>query len=102
LARLSPLYTLFPYTTRFRSLLAHARAVAPRARAQHAYAKHIAGVIDDERRDQQRLHRPSVVQCIGGDEHAGGEAVCDADFRRLRSEEHTSELQSREKLVCRL
>src|SRR5690349_24087810 len=58
LIRLPPRCTLFPYTTLFRSYVAH------------------TGV------DDQALH-----------------AACP---QRRRSEEHTSELQSRRELVCRL
>src|SRR5690606_39428461 len=69
-----PTSTLFPYTTLFRSL--HALSAASRA----AFTRH-------QRHD------------VLGENHARrrqGERVED------RSEEHTSELQSRENLVCRL
>src|SRR2546422_5108999 len=78
--RRPPRSTLFPYTTLFRS---HALpcaldpgAAAPRARPRHRSA-------------------------LGRD---GGErgAAADAVGRVARSEEHTSELQSRLHLVCRL
>src|SRR5436309_8919734 len=71
-----PISPLFPYTTLFRSLPA-ALAKAPRRR---------------ERLDRGRPHRlrdrlrPPQLHRI----------------RPARSEEHTSELQSRENLVCRL
>src|SRR5258707_11429666 len=74
--RRPPRSTLFPYTTLFRSRLHRARVPLDRAPAA-------AGT----RRDQPflRLHR----RLSGRD-------------RRRRSEEHTSELQSRQYLVCRL
>src|SRR5690606_41906602 len=40
---------------------------------------------------------PSLGSCFRRRRHAEGESIA-----RLRSEEHTSELQSRENLVCRL
>src|SRR3712207_8230902 len=88
--RRPPRSTLFPYTTLFRS-----RRPAERGRADHAAAA-----------------RPRA-------DHAADRARARLDFRRLgncdgglrrrlprlapaRSEEHTSELQSRQYLVCRL
>src|SRR2546422_8152997 len=74
--RRPPRSTLFPYTTLFRSqVLQH----GVRGRGMHAGAQ------------QQRLSRT-------------GDAVVDRLrlVAALRSEEHTSELQSRLHLVCRL
>src|SRR3712207_8803780 len=88
--RRPPRSTLFPYTTLFRSLLALGAGdadgagrhlLAPR-RAARAVALH------DRAAD---LPRPA--------RHLLGAA---ADHRLGRSEEHTSELQSRQYLVCRL
>src|SRR3712207_7206224 len=89
--RRPPRSTLFPYTTLFRSeprdgaapvmhalLLSHG---APRARSAR----------------RPRPHPWSVVRAVG--------LARDADAPpapRCRSEEHTSELQSRQYLVCRL
>src|SRR5204863_7275045 len=80
--RRPPSSTLFPYTTLFRSLRARA---APCQRLPL--------------RDQR-----DFVATVGEDV-----AVCDADANATRevgvferSEEHTSELQSRRDLVCRL
>src|SRR3712207_7278499 len=71
--RRPPRSTLFPYTTLFRS--ARGRADRPRGDRRHAVAR--APVP----RRGLRPARPRVP---------------------LRSEEHTSELQSRQYLVCRL
>src|SRR3712207_8636546 len=90
--RRPPRSTLFPYPTLFRSVPARAghgvqvRAEheGPRARSaggRPAAADHVAGGV--EAYLQARLTHP------------GADA-------RLRSEEHTSELQSRQYLVCRL
>src|SRR5690606_41326535 len=83
--------TLFPYTTLFRSGELHHHAVVALAldhRLGHADLVHAVAqggdvLVDRVDRDlaQLRLRQP------------GGDA---------RSEEHTSELQSRENLVCRL
>src|SRR3712207_8989323 len=74
--RRPPRSTLFPYTTLFRSV---------RLDQRHGLALHVrahqgaVGVVVLEERDQRR-----------------------GDGDDLRSEEHTSELQSRQYLVCRL
>src|SRR3712207_8726064 len=81
--RRPPRSTLFPYTTLFRSLRGH----------------------EVERRVHPRLEVADLrVLAVDGDLGVGRQA----DEHRLplvplgRSEEHTSELQSRQYLVCRL
>src|SRR2546429_9435648 len=76
--RRPPRSTLFPYTTLFRSLL-----VVRAQRLQFARGR--------ERRGDVHAERPEDVVAASLDQ------VADA-----RSEEHTSELQSRLHLVCRL
>src|SRR2546421_1351502 len=72
--RRPPRSTLFPYTTLFRSPLAAAAGLDHRARGRGRAARRLLGVrAPAPRRSQAR-----------------------------RSEEHTSELQSRSDLVCRL
>src|SRR5437868_13245426 len=72
-----PKYTLFPYTTLFRSrTLSHQGKV------------HRSGYYRENRQQQHRDIAPSQLQ------------TCRR--RKRRSEEHTSELQSRFDLVCRL
>src|SRR2546428_8154646 len=77
--RRPPRSTLFPYTTLFRSIAAIAAVAAlglsARAPAQTEAASKIPELADQERE------------------------TC---TQNLRSEEHTSELQSRSDLVCRL
>src|SRR3712207_7617922 len=73
--RRPPRSTLFPYTTLFRSRLP-------------VLWRHVADV-----RHLDRLNPACAARRIQG------QAVAD---RRVRSEEHTSELQSRQYLVCRL
>src|SRR3712207_7410660 len=76
--RRPPRSTLFPYTTLFRSLPRRADQLLPRAHPPRGRPRRA-------RRDRGRA-RP--------DRALGGPAG--------RSEEHTSELQSRQYLVCRL
>src|SRR3712207_8527808 len=77
--RRPPRSTLFPYTTLFRSGLLG--EFFEHAFAQAAAAGEVA-VADADRVD--------------------GRVVADGEFDRLRSEEHTSEIQSRQYIVCRL
>src|SRR2546422_5933951 len=84
--RRPPRSTLFPYTTLFRSL-------TETRRAQRAHAKPALGAAGQS--GQRRLRaRPAA---------GGGPARLRVRVgTELRSEEHTSELQSRLHLVCRL
>src|SRR5258707_4191575 len=81
--RRPPRSTLFPYTTLFRS--------ARRAGTRRDRHRHRAGV--------GGVDAPRAV--FGRDDHAEGAAGVDRAGDG-RSEEHTSELQSRQYLVCRL
>src|SRR3712207_7082707 len=76
--RRPPRSTLFPYTTLFRS----ARPERDRGVGRNAAAP---GGIRAGRGDRARPRRRAGVRAVG-----------------VRSEEHTSELQSRQYLVCRL
>src|SRR5438874_3695169 len=73
--RRPPRSTLFPYTTLFRSL--------------HADSSN--------RLIPEQIHFPSRAHCLCPVGYAGHR-----QWARERSEEHTSELQSRRDLVCRL
>src|SRR3712207_7297330 len=72
--RRPPRSTLFPYTTLFRS------------------EAHFATFVN--RLLSTRMHRISELRVIN--------TLCNATTGQQRSEEHTSELQSRQYLVCRL
>src|SRR5690606_40580288 len=93
LTPLSPRSPLFPYTTLFRSIGAVGQRVTTGA-ADRAVAGQ-AGVV---------VQAGSQCHALGGRcarrDGQRGEGLQAA--HRPRSEEHTSELQSREKLVCRL
>src|SRR3712207_9503220 len=84
--RRPPRSTLFPYTTLFRSRVdLHLAALA-------------GGDADLRKPEPLRVgHAPDRHE-----HHVGFERLGRAAGRRLRSEEHTSELQSRQYLVCRL
>src|SRR5947209_12153194 len=83
--RRPPRSTLFPYTTLFRSELvslyrnAHVAFVTPLRDGMNLIAKEYVAARGDER---------GILVFLGDQVH--------------RSEEHTSELQSRQYLVCRL
>src|SRR3712207_7062902 len=78
--RRPPRSTLFPYTTLFRSAVNRDRLV------QHADRVGAAAVDRDRTTERTDRNCGTVVDRDG----------------RSRSEEHTSELQSRQYLVCRL
>src|SRR3712207_8197296 len=79
--RRPPRSTLFPYTTLFRSTL-HGTGQLPDGRVLHGLAEYL-----------------DVDLRLPGPEAARAEL---AALGAARSEEHTSELQSRQYLVCRL
>src|SRR5436190_18440977 len=89
--RRPPSSALFPYTTLFRSRVGGEPVVAREDRAR---------LRDERRRIEaeaiERLPRRArfVARIVG--------RHFDQEHRRLRSEEHTSELQSHSDLVCRL
>src|SRR3712207_7083649 len=93
--RRPPRSTLFPYTTLFRS-----RRAAPGRIARDNTAQ--KGVNRAVPRDRPDLHRPVEAGERGARVRRGALAEHLADDTPCRSEEHTSELQSRQYLVCRL
>src|SRR3712207_9255920 len=100
--RRPPRSTLFPYTTLFRSRWEQGRLpemerpvgdLANRSGARLWVAAH-AFVLSEQRQRSRALAQLAELASVGF-----------ADTRRdsdWRSEEHTSELQSRQYLVCRL
>src|SRR3712207_7614922 len=82
--RRPPRSTLFPYTTLFRSHDIVGRMAGAREKHVHLYAAYF----------QQRIigqSRPRLTQALFFSQQCS-----------QRSEEHTSELQSRQYIVCRL
>src|SRR3712207_7864816 len=84
--RRPPRSTLFPYTTLFRSAV-RTRPAGPEVLDKATLTNH-----NGEKRVLARARRPTV----------GSAALLRERQVALRSEEHTSELQSRQYLVCRL
>src|SRR3712207_8362685 len=93
--RRPPRSTLFPYTTLFRS----AHGLRPAVRRVPPAELHGRAAARGLRvgRDRRRVARDGVLPAGAADERPGPGVTGD-----LRSEEHTSELQSRQYLVCRL
>src|SRR2546421_8337560 len=83
--RRPPRSTLFPYTTLFRSARGEVTAPGGRSLARHV-VRHVLGELP-----HRVVHGAARRRAQGGRRGARG-----------RSEEHTSELQSRSDLVCRL
>src|SRR3712207_8435623 len=99
--RRPPIYTLFPYTTLFRSQLAKNR---------EAYHRRHGGGISGRGRVYDQLqglwdNGLVSVMIVMAFAAAGASLIVWSAIdpgSPLRSEEHTSELQSRQYLVCRL
>src|SRR5947209_13284268 len=87
--RRPPRSTLFPYTTSSDLLQQDLRVLARLLRADH---------------EERRAHPGGLARGLGGESGlvVAGSPVVAGDERDGRSEEHTSELQSRQYLVCRL
>src|SRR5258707_4133891 len=83
--RRPPRSTLFPYTTLFRSIKGKAAYMSP---------EQVKGLELDRRTDVFALGTLLYLMTTGKHPFRGA--------KRMRSEEHTSELQSRQYLVCRL
>src|SRR2546428_8591612 len=84
--RRPPRSTLFPYTTLFRSLTVSARVDgSSRFGAGHRYGFFPSAAFAWRASDEEFVKRLGLFNDL-----------------KLRSEEHTSELQSRSDLVCRL
>src|SRR3712207_7431121 len=93
--RRPPRSTLFPYTTLFRSLGEQARPGIPRRRQPAAQLGPVF------RSDHIRNPFDPLVQ-LGQTLEYGFTVGPQDPYPQVRSEEHTSELQSRQYLVCRL
>src|SRR3712207_7074492 len=94
--RRPPRSTLFPYTTLFRSTPPSGYGSCRHATASHSRSRDTGGTPPTIAVTVGSAHRPQfqVDRVAGGLERLNGSSQ--------RSEEHTSELQSRQYLVCRL
>src|SRR3712207_7586103 len=91
--RRPPRSTLFPYTTLFRSRQDLAFAQSRDSVADRIKAVQIMGYHEYGQSQSPLQGRDQLVELAGADGIEAGSR---------RSEEHTSELQSRQYLVCRL
>src|SRR5690606_42100787 len=89
-----PTSTLFPYTTLFRSRL-RGRRLRRQLRAVRPSSRPLGGVPETAGTGGAHPRGGTTRVAARHRRHPGGDGA-------LRSEEHTSELQSRENLVCRL
>src|SRR3712207_8579398 len=94
--RRPPRSTLFPYTTLFRSRIRALQLAAFRT----GFAGQLQRATHSRRRSESMSKNTSVLGLDIGS--AQIKAVHLERRRSSRSEEHTSELQSRQYLVCRL
>src|SRR3712207_8066614 len=99
--RRPPRSTLFPYTTLFRS---HVTASPNVRRVRQIRLGRVSDVPANDPEFGGDAAAIVMHWCAGAGIPFGGSADVghDADNRVVRSEEHTSELQSRQYLVCRL
>src|SRR3712207_7762567 len=105
--RRPPRSTLFPYTTLFRSEGVQVKLYSIIYELIDQIKESMAGLLDPEHRETIighaevkqvfKLSRGIVAGCLVTDGRIGRTSRA-----RVRSEEHTSELQSRQYLVCRL
>src|SRR3712207_7436217 len=91
--RRPPRSTLFPYTTLFRSM---------RALWEPRLLEAIDWIAAEMARNVAAGRRPVAAEAKGECRIGGISLYGEADRIDRRSEEHTSELQSRQYLVCRL
>src|SRR5690606_41097829 len=97
-----PCSTLFPYTTLFRSEQPHAsRTIAGRLKLRVVAGRDVLGA-----NAVRVIEQPPEFQMVVAHDARVGRprrgVLVDKIVNDLRSEEHTSELQSRENLICRL
>src|SRR5437870_7175372 len=92
----TPRSTLFPYTTLFRSLI----DVEIKWSTISFQGRPASLVMANDITERKRVeHRDSVLSMLG---QSLSSATSPQEAANIRSEEHTSELQSRGHLVCRL
>src|SRR5690606_40324884 len=94
----TPRSTLFPYTTLFRSQSGRGRGEASEGRLRFGRALRARG----REGRQGRAGRLRPARLVARKAHARARRDPRVAAGDRRSEEHTSELQSRENLVCRL
>src|SRR3712207_9476234 len=100
--RRPPRSTLFPYTTLFRSYFHHTKDDNPISNWNHGIAKATKDFIIILHHDET-LGTTTYLSTINDEIKKGSDIIIShVKVYDHRSEEHTSELQSRQYLVCRL
>src|SRR3712207_9467628 len=100
--RRPPRSALFPYTTLFRSRREHPALQLLRNTVIHSSDDENVLVFSKSHQLPDGSH-DTVITVVNLDPHATRETTVHLDLPAMgRSEEHTSELQSRQYLVCRL
>src|SRR5690606_39558649 len=90
-----PRYTLFPYTTLFRSFL-----VGCNQESNELTKEELETIYREEvQKELEKAKKAEETEVI---EEDSANVEAEVTPESSRSEEHTSELQSRENLVCRL
>src|SRR5690349_24232122 len=89
--RLPPLYTLFPYTTLFRSVFGN---------ISHDMFGDLTTISFGFKKGENDVFRNVKIDGVKVNDPTFAETMESKSYNR--SEEHTSELQSRRDLVCRL
>src|SRR3712207_9082645 len=100
--RRPPRSTLFPYTTLFRSLTCGEGRLKPRATTAESLANPRGFTRTDPAPSVRFPSHRRGEACLARAMTARGAVANQRRCRAGRSEEHTSELQSRQYLVCRL
>src|SRR3712207_7642255 len=98
--RRPPRSTLFPYTTLFRSFLSIEPLLGAVKLTPEWLMPKATLCRTDSRTDEERQMIGEVIKAAG--RHLGWSGIDWVIVGGERSEEHTSELQSRQYLVCRL
>src|SRR3712207_9236685 len=100
--RRPPRSTLFPYTTLFRSSCPRRARVRVPSEKRSGIMALMRPPADSSLSLQERF--PATVDSVATARHAVRQFASrlEVDVDGIRSEEHTSELQSRQYLVCRL
>src|SRR5690606_40617589 len=94
-----PTSTLFPYTTLFRS---YTRPILTEVEGEVIFEDLVDGASVSEQTDETTGFTKRLVIDWRSSQRGEGLKPAVAVGSKGRSEEHTSELQSRENLVCRL
>src|SRR3712207_7447955 len=99
--RRPPRSTLFPYTTLFRSRSVYQSQLLDRGQTPQRWENQVAVGYRVQDLDGREVRRTAAEALNAGRLQAPVESKSEV-LQKLRSEEHTSELQSRQYLVCRL